>query len=326
MIGKLHLAVFYRQLAAMLNAGVSMERALETLKRAAPGRRLRAVSAAFLRRIRAGGNLTEAMAEHAAEFPALHRELVHVGERTGTVERVLRHLAEMLEQMESVRKEIGVRMLYPLLLLHLSVIVGPLPALVFTQDYAAYGLAIVSSLAFLYAMAAMLWVIARRISRDRSRLATADRLVLAVPVIGKIHRDLSLTRLFAALKALLNAGVGILEAMPRAGAASGSALLAAVARAAVPELRRGESLLTAMAEALPPEALSLIAAGQASGKLDDMLDHLERHFLEESRRRLRALAQWLPKLIYGGVVLWVGWQILQMGLGYGRMLSGALGK
>jgi type II secretory pathway component PulF len=172
----------------------------------------------------------------------------------------------------------------------------------------------------------MVWFIVRQISRDRSKLALADRLVLAVPMVGKIHRDLSLTRLFSALKALLNAGIGILEAMPRAGAASGSAELAAAARAAVPELRRGESLVTAMAEVLPPDALGLIATGQESGKLDDMLEHLERHFFDESRRRLHALAEWLPKLIYMGVVFWVGWQILQMGHGYGRVLSGVLNK
>lgn len=310
----------------MLNAGVPMERALETLKRAAPDRRLRGVSAAVLERIRAGGGLTEALSEQEAVFPVLHRELLHVGEQTGSVERVLRQLAEMMEQMEAIRREIRAQMLYPLLLLHLSVVVGPLPMLVFAQDFSAYGRAILSSLAFLYVAAGMIWWMARQISRDRSKLVLADRLVFAVPVVGKIHRDLSLTRLFSALKALLNAGIGILEAMPRAGAASGSALMAAAARAAAPELKRGEPLVTAMADVLPPDALGLIATGQESGKLDDMLEHLERHFFEESRRRLRTLAEWLPKLIYMGVVFWVGWQILQMGRGYGRMLSGVLNK
>ncbi len=324
MVKQLHLAAFYRQLAAMLNAGVSMERALQSLERAATCRRLRRVSAAICERIRAGSDLTEAMAEHESVFPLLHRELLRVGERTGTVDRALRQLAEMMEQMAAIRKEIWAQMLYPLLLLHLSVIIGPLPMLVFTRDYGAYGTAILSSLGFLYVAAAMVWFIVRQISRDRSRLALADRLVLAVPVVGKIHRDLSLARLFSALKALLNAGIGILEAMPRAGAASGSAVLAAAARAAVPDLKCGEPLETAMAGALPPDALGLIATGQESGKLDDMLDHLERHFFDESRRRLRALAEWLPKLIYTGVVFWVGWQILQMGRGYGRMLSGVL--
>ncbi|MFZ2644059.1 MAG: type II secretion system F family protein [Verrucomicrobiia bacterium] len=326
MVRQLDLAAFYRQLATMLNAGVSMERALKSLESAAAGRALRGVSAAVGARIRGGGDLAEAMGEHEGVFPVLHRELVRVGERTGTVDRVLRQLAEMVEQMAAIRKEIWVQMIYPLLLLHLSVVLGPLPQLVFTRDYGAYGRAILSALAVLYVAAAMVWWMVRQISRDRSRLALADRLVLAVPVLGKIHRDLSLTRLFSALKALLNGGIGILEAMPRAGAASGSALLAAAANAAVPELKRGESLVTALADVLPGDALGLIATGQESGKLDEMLDHLERHFMEETRRRLRALAEWLPKLIYVSVVLWVGWQILQMGRGYGRMLSGVLGE
>ena len=324
MFKQLHLAALYRQLSAMLNAGVSMEHALQSLERAASDGRLRRICSTMRERILAGGDLTEAMGEHETVFPLLHRELVRVGERTGTVDRALGQLAGMMEQMVAVQKEIWVQMLYPLLLLHMSVVVGPLPQLVFTGDFGAYGRAILSSLVVLYVGAAMLWFIVRQISRDRSKLALADRLVLAVPVLGKIHRDLSLTRLFSALKALLNAGIGILEAMPRAGAASGSATLAAAAAAAVPELKRGEPLIVAMAGALPPDALGLIATGQESGKLDDMLEHLERHFFDESRRRLRALAEWLPKLIYVGVVLWVGWQILEMGRGYGRMLSGVL--
>jgi general secretion pathway protein F len=326
MVRQLHLAAYYRQLAVMLAAGVSLERALESLKLAAPGRRLRQVSASILAGIRAGCDLAEALAAQGAVFPPLHRELLFVGERTGSLERVLRQLAEMMEQQEAIRREIWAQLLYPLLLLHLSVVVGPLPALVFTRDYGAYGRTTLLSLGFLYAVAATLWFIGRRISRGRSNLAMADRLVLAVPMVGKIHRDLSLARFSSALKALLNAGVGILEAMPRAGAASGSVLLASAARAAVPELKRGEPLISAMAGALPPEALGLLATGQASGKLDDMLDHLERHFFEEGRRRLRTLAHWLPKLIYFGAVLWVGWNILEMGRGYGRMLSGVLDK
>lgn len=326
MVRQLHLAAYYRQLAAMLAAGVSLERALESLKRAAPGRRLQVVSASVLAGIRAGSDLAEALAGQGAVFPLLHRELLLVGERTGALERVLRQLAEMMEQQEAIRREIWAQMLYPLLLLHLSVVVGPLPALIFTRDYGAYGGTVVLSLGSLYAAAATLWFIGRRVSRGRSNLALADRLVLAAPMVGKIHRDLSLARFFSALKALLNAGVGILEAMPRAGAASGSVMLASSACAAVPELRRGESLITAMAEALPVEALGLLATGQASGKLDDMLEHLERHFFEEGRRRLRTLAHWLPKLIYFGAVLWVGWNILEMGRGYGRMLSGVLDK
>jgi general secretion pathway protein F len=317
----LHLAAFYRQLAAMLDAGVTLERALQTLEGSAPGGRLRAVSAAAGARIRAGGDLTAAFDDHPTVFPLLHRELLRVGERTGTVDATLRRLAEMMEQLAAIRKEIIVQLLYPALLLHMALFVTPLPTLVFTRDFGAYGRAVLGGLLFLYVAAGMIGWIARQISRDSATLAAADRLVLAVPVIGKLHRDFSLARLFTTLKTLLNAGIGILEAMPRAGAASGSAKLAVAAREAVPALKRGESLVTVMAGELPPDALGLLATGQASGKLDEMLRHLEQHFLDESRRRLRALAEWLPKLIYICVVLWVGWNILQMGLGYGRFLS-----
>ena len=318
------LAVFYRQLATMLEAGVPVVRALESLERSAPGRRLREVGVALRRRIAAGGDLSDGLEEQAATFPALHRELIRVGERSGTLERQLRHLAGLLEQFASIRKEVVGRMFYPVLLLHLSVLVMPLPRLVFTQDLVAYGRDALAALVFLYAAGGLVWWIIRQIARDRAGLVATDRLVLAVPVVGKIHRDISLARFFAALKALLDAGIGLIEAVPRAGTASGSALLASTGRAAAPELKRGEPLASVLAGALPPDALSMLATGQESGKLDAMLDHLERHFFEESRRRLQAMAEWLPKLIYILVVLWVGWQILQMALGYGRMLSGAL--
>ncbi|MBI5394250.1 MAG: type II secretion system F family protein [Verrucomicrobia bacterium] len=318
------LAAFYRQLGTMLEAGVPVVRALESLERSAPCRRLRDASAALRQRIAAGGDLSDGLEERAAMFPALHRELIRVGERSGTLERQLHHLAAMLDQFAAVRKEVVGRMFYPVLLLHLSVLVMPLPRLVFTQDLIAYGRDVLLALVFLYAAASLSWWIVRQIARDRAGLVATDRLVLALPVVGKIHRDIALARFFAALKAMLNAGIGLIEALPRAGAASGSARLASTTRESAPGLQRGEPLALLLAGALPPDALSMVATGQESGKLDDMLDHLERRFFDESRRRLQAMADWLPKLIYIAVVLWVGWQILQMGLGYARLLSGAL--
>ena len=320
------LAGFYRQLGTMLAAGVPVVRALESLERSAPGRHLREASAALRQRIHGGGDLSDGLEAQPEAFPALHRELIRVGERSGTLDRQLRHLADLLDQFVAIRKEVVGRMFYPALVLHLSVLVVPLPRMVATQDFYAYGRDVLAALALLYAMGGLAWFIVRQIARDRAGLVATDRLVLAIPVLGKIHRDIALGRFFAALKAMLNAGIGLIEALPRAGAASGSAMLAASSREAGPELRRGEPLALVLAGALPPDALSMVATGQESGKLDDALDHLEQHYFDESRRRLRAMAEWLPKLIYTTVVLWVGWRIAQMALGYGRLLDQLLNE
>lgn len=318
------LAAFYRQLGTLLAAGVPVVRALESLERSAPGRRLREASAALRRRIIAGGDLSDGLEERAADFPPLHRELVRVGERSGTLERQLRHLAGLLDQVVAVRHEVVGSLFYPVLLVHLSLLVAPLPRLIFTQDRVAYGHGVLTSLVLLYAAVGLSWWIVRQVARDRTGLVAADRLVLALPVVGKIHRDIALARFFAALKALLAAGIGLIEALPRAGAASGSALLASIGREAAPGLKRGDPLALVLAGTLPPDALGMVATGQESGKLDDVLGHLERRYLDESRRRLQAMAGWLPKLIYILAVFWAGWQILQLGLGYGRLLSGVL--
>ncbi|MCX7824910.1 MAG: type II secretion system F family protein [Verrucomicrobiae bacterium] len=325
MTSQSHLAAYYRQLATLLASGVAMLRALETLERSAPGRRLRAVSAALGERIRAGGDLSDGLAAHATVFPALHRELIRVGERSGTVDRQLNHLAAHLEQLAAVRREIRGQLAYPLLTLHLAIILVPLPPLLLAQGVGGYLRVVIGALAAFYAGAASVWFLARQLARSRPVSVAADRFVLALPAIGKIHRDLALTRFFAALRALLDAGVVILEALPRAGAACGSAALAKASRDAAPRLQRGESLATVWANVLPPTAASMIATGQESGKLDDMLAHLEQYFLDESRRRFRALANWLPKLIYAAVVLWVGWMILQAGFGYLGILRQGLG-
>jgi len=321
-----HLAAFYRQLATLLASGVPMLRALETLERSAPDRWLRAVSAALGETIRAGGDLSDGLAAHAAIFPALHRELIRIGEKSGTVDRQLSHLATHLEQLAAVRREIWGHLAYPLMVLHLAIVLVPLPPLLLTQGVGGYLRVVIGTLMALYAVAALFWFLARQLSRSRAASVMVDKLVLAVPAVGKIHLDLALMRFFAALRALLDAGVVILEALPRAGAASGSAALAETSRDAVPRLQRSEPLSTALAGVLPPTAISMIATGQESGKLDEMLAHLEQHFLDESRRRMRSLAHWLPKLIYAGVVLWVGWLILQTGFGYLRILRQGLEK
>jgi type IV pilus assembly protein PilC len=139
-----------------------------------------------------------------------------------------------------------------------------------------------------------------------------------VPFLGKARRNLALARLAAALEALLAAGVNIIEAWEVAANASGSPAL----RRSV--LRWRPDLISGMTPAetlrsrreFPELFANLYHTGEVTGSLDDTLRRLQAIYQDEGERQLTAVAEWTPKLIYFGVVLFVAWQVIRFWMGY----------
>src|SRR5207247_1838113 len=132
-----------------------------------------------------------------------------------------------------------------------------------------------------------------------------------VPLCGSARQSLALARLSAALEALLNAGVSIIEAWELAAAASGSPALRRAVLAWKPEVLAGQTPSEAVNRSteFPELFANMDHTGEISGQLDETLERLHKYYQEEATRKLRALASWTPKLIYFGIVLMVAWQV-----------------
>jgi type II secretory pathway component PulF len=148
-----------------------------------------------------------------------------------------------------------------------------------------------------------------------------------VPVLGAGRQALALGRLAAALEALLNAGVGVLEAWELAGRASGSPALARTVISWRSRLLAGSTPAELVRESgrFPELFANQYATGEVSGKLDDSLRRLHRYYDDEGTHKLQTLAQWAPRVFYLIVALLIAYRIVKFYAGYFEGISKAAG-
>jgi type II secretory pathway component PulF len=155
--------------------------------------------------------------------------------------------------------------------------------------------------------------------------ARFESLLRPVPLLGTARRCLALSRLAAALEALISAGVNVVEAWNLAALASGSPAFRRAVAAWKPSLDAGQTPAELVRDCplFPETFANLYASGEVSGKLDDSLRHLHRVYNEEGARKLHAFAQWTPRLVYLLVALMIAYKVVQFWLGYFNQINEA---
>ena len=137
--------------------------------------------------------------------------------------------------------------------------------------------------------------------------------------------NLALARLSIALESLLNAGVSIIEAWELAAAASGSPALSRAVLSWRAEVRVGQTPAEAVraSRAFPELFSNLYSTGEISGQLDDTLRRLYQHYQEEAVRQMRFVAEWMPRLVYLLVVVFIAFQIISFWSAYFTQIGNA---
>jgi type II secretory pathway component PulF len=155
--------------------------------------------------------------------------------------------------------------------------------------------------------------------------ALVEQVLRPVPVLGTARRSLALSRLAAALEALISAGVTIIEAWELAAKASGSPALRRTVLSWRPQLNAGRTPAEILSTSSPfPELFShQYATGEISGKLDDTLKRLHAYYHEESMRKTRALARWIPLAIYLFIIFRIAMYIVHFYTGYFQQIRDA---
>jgi type II secretory pathway component PulF len=209
---------------------------------------------------------------------------------------------------------------YPLFVLHFAVLIFPtsqIVELLRTFDLFAFVLQKLMLLVPAYAVVFLL-LLAGQGQRGEPWRALVEWMLHRVPVLGAARRSLALARLAAALEALINAGVSILDGWGLATAASGSPALGRAVAAWKPRLDAGETPgeLVGQTAGFPELFANLYHTGEVSGRLDESLRQLHAHYLEEGGRKLQRFAEWLPRLVYLVVALAVAYQVVAFWTGY----------
>lgn len=308
------LAVFYRNLAEMLRAGVVASVALDSCAHVLPE------AAEAARIVERGRPLSDAFAQFPRTFPADQVRLLQVAERSGRVDATLADLADYAGELIQARRTIASGLMLPAFVIHVAALVLPLPKLILGPGIAAYLLAALGPLAVVWAVVGGVVLFAREAS-PRVLDATLARL----PLVGEAWRDLQRWRMASALRMLMHTSLDMPAALRfAAGVCHSVPLAAALHHAAEAGERNGEpaSISLRASGALPPDVIALWRNGEQTGGLDATFTRLAGRFAESFHARLQAIATWLPRVVYFLVVVDLVLQILQLGSTYAGHLTG----
>jgi type II secretory pathway component PulF len=304
-------AELYHQLSQLLSAGIGLMQALETLRRSPPDRSFREPLASLHEYLTRGSTFGDALAAVGAWTPSFDVALLRAGEQSGRLPACFKLLADYYNERAQLARQVLNDMAYPLFLFHFAIFLGPLPALITSGNVLAYAGQTLGILVPLHA-AVVLLLYAAQGKHGESWRSNLESLTRRLPMLGAARRSLALSRLAAALEALINAGVSIIDAWELAASASGSPALRRAVLAWKPRVLAGATpaqVVTGCAE-FPELFANLYHTGEISGKLDESLDRLSVLYREEGSRKLRQVAAWTPKLVYFGIVLMIAWRVV----------------
>ncbi|HFC93622.1 MAG TPA: type II secretion system protein GspF [Leucothrix mucor] len=327
------LALFTRQLATLMQSGSPLEEALNICAKQTERKNLRHIISAVRSRVLEGHSLAGGLNQFPSVFPNMYRATVDAGEQSGHLDGVLDRLADYTEDRQELQQKMSTAMVYPIILISLSIaIVAGLLAFIVPQivgvfenmgkELPAMTKMIISLSDFiveygLYLLAVIILIIIafKRIIKIPKWEYRYHSFLLRVPGIKKMVRGLNTARFARTLSILASSGVPILDAMSISSrVVQNVPMRKAIDKAAV-KVREGKAIHKSLEQSgyFPPMTIYLIASGENSGTLDDML---ERAAVQQERETdsmmtgMLSLFEPLLILIMGSVVLIIVLSIL----------------
>jgi general secretion pathway protein F len=328
------LALFTRQLATLVRAGLPLEEALLAVSQQTEKPRVQSIVLGVRARVMEGHTLADGFAEFPRVFPEIYRATVAAGEQSGHLDNVLERLADYTESREQTRQKVLAAMLYPIVLTvmcfaivsGLLVFVVPKVVAVFESSKAKLPLvtrALIATSGFfrsygLYLVvgAIIAFVLFRRWLRNPAARRSFQRLQLRLPLLGKMSRGFNTARFTRTFSILTASAVPVLEALRIAGEVVTNLPMRDAVTDAAARVREGAPIgrSLAVSRMFPPMTIHLISSGESSGQLENML---ERAAISQERELDGLLAAMVGLL---GPVLIIVMGLFVMGIVFAMLL------
>lgn len=332
-LGTTEQALLLRQLASLLSAGLPLEEALGTVAEQSDKAQAQRIFVALRSRVMEGHSLSAAMAEFPRAFPPLVGATVAAGEQSGRLDQVLERLADYAESREALGRKVMLALLYPAIValvaiatvLGLMAYVVPQVISVFAsmdQALPALTRGLISTSAFLtehgrwIALALLLVAVLFAVGLRSTALRRQwHALLLQMPIVGRLNRALNTARFTRTLSILTVSAVPLLEALTIAAGVLGNLAMRAAAETVARRVREGASLHRALAQTgrFPPLVVRLVASGEKSGQLEQMLERAAVNQDREVESTITVIMGILEPaliLLVGGLVLTIVLAIL----------------
>jgi general secretion pathway protein F len=326
------IALFTRQLAVLLQAGMPLIDSFNAVLEQIDNKRLVKIVFQIKETISEGASLSASLEQHTRYFPRLYVNMVKAGESSGALEVVLFRLADFMDKQLALRRRVGSAMVYPALMMmvgfgvlfFLMTYIIPTITKIFSQFDRALPtptVVLMSVSAFMrtywwailaaIALSALLLMQYRRTERGRVRW---DKMKLAVPVFGKLNRKMAVARFVRTLGTLTHSGVNLLDSLEIVKSIVDNQVIARAIDDAQNSVRKGEDLASSLKRSavFPPVVIHMIALGERSGQLEDMLIRVADTFDDEVETTLAGLVSLLEPAMIVLMAAIVGFVVLAM--------------
>lgn len=340
-ISQKDIAVFTRQLATMMRAGVPLLQSFDIVARGATNPRLTKLLNDIRQDVETGTNLSSAFRKHPIYFDALYCNLVEAGEAGGILEQLLDRLAIYQEKTVAIKNKIKSALTYPIAVLVVAfvvvvvIMIFVIPA--FKDVFASFGADLPAPTLFVIWLSeffvAWWWLIfgilgggiyffLQAWKRSEKMQKVMDRLLLKLPVFGSLLYKSAVARWTRTLSTMFAAGVPLVEALDSVGGASGNAVFAEATEKIQREVSTGSSLTTTMQGTgiFPVMVLQMASIGEESGSLDHMLSKAAEFYEDEVDEAVKALSSLMEPFIIvilgtiiGGIVVSMYLPIFKLG-------------
>ncbi|QYX30745.1 type II secretion system F family protein [Sphaerospermopsis torques-reginae] len=319
-------AVFSRQFAALVNAGVAIVRALGVLSEQCSNPKLKKALTEICLDVQTGVNLSDSMRKHPDCFDGLYVSMVQAGEIGGVLDEVLNRLAKLLEDMARLQNQIKSAMSYPVVVgfLATAIFVGMTVFLIpiFANIFEDIGVELPALTQFLMTCSKILrsyWSLAIIAGLIVAQIAfkqyyktpvgklTVDRLSLKMPLFGDLIQKSSVAKFSRTFGSLTRSGVPIITCLEIVRDTSGNQIIANSIDAARKEVQEGGMISTALnkSQVFPAMAIQMMMIGEETGELDGMLMKVADFYEDEVEQAVKSLTSILEPLmivVLGGMV------------------------
>ncbi|MGH7829047.1 MAG: type II secretion system F family protein, partial [Candidatus Binatia bacterium] len=334
-VGQWELLHFTQELSTLLGAGLPLDRSLSVLTNLAEGEKLKKTVRLLFEGVRAGKALSAVMAEYPDVFPRLYINMVRAGEAGGVLESVLRHLTDYLERSLALKEDIKSALIYPLILVGtaaisltiLFVVVIPRLSVIFDDVNQALPWMTALMIGFSeglsrYGWLVILFLVAGAtaavfyIRNPEGRLQW-DRWRLNIWVLGDLLRKVEMARFARTLAALLRGGVPLLNALGTVQAVVGNVVISQAISHVQIKVKEGKGMARPLAESgvFPPLALHMLAVGEETGKLEEMLTNVANHYDQEVKQATKRFTSLLAPVLILLMAFVIGVVVISMLLG-----------
>jgi type IV pilus assembly protein PilC len=331
-VSKRDLAIFTRQFATMINAGLPLVQCLDILSKQTEKENFRAIIAQVMREVEAGNTLAESLAkkENNRVFDELFVNMVEAGEAGGILDDILQRLATFIEKAEALKRKIQGAMVYPAVVMTVAILATAFMLIfiipTFAKMFTGFGAELPLPTKIVMGLSSFLrsywWVMLlgivgtfvglQRYYRTERGHVAIDRFLLRIPVLGDVIRKGAVARFTRTLGTLISSGVPILTGLEITARTSGNRVIQEAIMAARASIREGETIAAPLrvSNVFPPMVVQMISVGEETGALDDMLTRIADFYDDEVDTAVEALTSLIEPImivfmgsVVGGMVI-----------------------